>query len=637
MRKKVVALYMSLMMALVLIIPTRAEEPGKNQKSDGNVIQVCEIEGLRTKSSETFLLSDGTYDCVVYSENKYFEDGGGNLVPIDNTVVETRYSFNEKDYRYKNSANETDFYFTDKEPTVLASYDGRQLVWSLIGAKTTKAIPGGSEKTKQVWEYALSGKNYIAYPDVADNTELVYAVHNGSVKEYIVLENAAAPTEFVFRFENAGYHVGEIESGRLAFFDENQEQVFDTGSLYAIDATGKYTDQLHYEVKEYNENSTIIAIKLSEEYANDPERVFPILIDPSIMITNYDSTYDTFVSSKFPTTNYCEDNHLRTGYDDDLYVRRTYMRFIMPSYLYVTAYYSNISNARIRIKQYIGTSPEVKAYRVTGNWVSSNLTWNNKPSYTTTGCSALATQESDNWYSLNITNIIKNQLNGTYGDYGVMLKDNTESGTSHWTTFYSSEASSPNKPELHITYSSVPAKVFYTSSFGIGKTIQIKNTLNNLGYSTSWVPDPTENTVKVALTGDNVVVFIQTVGTIFSTLQCSDYVLSPSSIVSSGNHLAYLSASYSSHSPGTSLSFRGKMSSLGVPMTVGFDSIIYTSGNTGGIHYFNWLVFQKLALGQTLQNAINGAKYELYLEYVDYYGADSVVFSGGSEVLPTSN
>ena len=98
MRKKVVALYMSLMMALVLIIPTRAEEPGKNQKSDGNVIQVCEIEGLRTKSSETFLLSDGTYDCVVYSENKYFEDGGGNLVPIDNTVVETRYSFNEKDY-----------------------------------------------------------------------------------------------------------------------------------------------------------------------------------------------------------------------------------------------------------------------------------------------------------------------------------------------------------------------------------------------------------------------------------------------------------------------------------------------------------------------------------------------------------
>lgn len=79
------------------------------------------------------------------------------------------------------------------------------------------------------------------------------------------------------------------------------------------------------------------------------------------------------------------------------------------------------------------------------------------------------------------------------------------------------------------------------------------------------------------------------------------------------------------------------MSSLGVPMTVGFDSIIYTSGNTGGIHYFNWLVFQKLALGQTLQNAINGAKYELYLEYVDYYGADSVVFSGGSEVLPTSN
>ena len=40
-----------------------------------------------------------------------------------------------------------------------------------------------------------------------------------------------------------------------------------------------------------------------------------------------------------------------------------------------------------------------------------------------------------------------------------MIKDNAESGTTHWATFYSSDAPAPNRPELHITYRS-PAFTF---------------------------------------------------------------------------------------------------------------------------------------------------------------------------------
>ena len=136
----------------------------------------------------------------------------------------------------------------------------------------------------------------------------------------------------------------------------------------------------------------------------------------------------------------------------------------MPSYLYSSTV--NVTDARIKIRQYIGTTPQAKAYRVTGSWTSGSLTWNNKPGYTTTECSSLATLDNDNWYNFVVTTVIKKQLNGTYGDYGVMLKDNTESGTQHWATFYSSEAASPNKPELHITYTkNIKLRIIVGDSF----------------------------------------------------------------------------------------------------------------------------------------------------------------------------
>lgn len=43
-------------------------------------------------------------------------------------------------------------------------------------------------------------------------------------------------------------------------------------------------------------------------------------------------------------------------------------------------------------------------------------------------------------------------VNGTCANYGFVLADNVENNSSHWTLFYSSDAVSPHKPELYITY-----------------------------------------------------------------------------------------------------------------------------------------------------------------------------------------
>lgn len=78
-----------------------------------------------------------------------------------------------------------------------------------------------------------------------------------------------------------------------------------------------------------------------------------------------------------------------------------------------------------------------------------------------TGMVASDTAYSDggSWWRLdNTTALVKYWLDGTFGNYGFMVRDATESGTTQWTTFYSSDAPSPNKPELHIVYE-IPVEI----------------------------------------------------------------------------------------------------------------------------------------------------------------------------------
>lgn len=53
---------------------------------------------------------------------------------------------------------------------------------------------------------------------------------------------------------------------------------------------------------------------------------------------------------------------------------------------------------------------------------------------------------------MNTTSLVKKWINGTYNNYGFVVKDDTSTGTVQWTTFYSSDKASPHKPELHIVY-----------------------------------------------------------------------------------------------------------------------------------------------------------------------------------------
>ena len=229
--------------------------------------------------------------------------------------------------------------------------------------------------------------------------------------------------------------------------------MFELEKLFAVDSAGAYTDEMSFTLSPVREG-TIISFSVPQSFISDSERVFPVLIDPSVMVTGKDKTQDAFVSSKNSDTNYYVDQYLRTGRSSSYNISRTYIRFTIPSTVGGT-----VTNAYLRMEKQGGSTPQTRAYRVTSSWSSKNITWNTKPGNSTTDVSTVAAADSGNWFKMGVTSIVRDWVSGARSNYGFVVKDNTESGTSQWTTFYSSDAESPHKPELHITYTASPISI----------------------------------------------------------------------------------------------------------------------------------------------------------------------------------
>ena len=229
--------------------------------------------------------------------------------------------------------------------------------------------------------------------------------------------------------------------------------MFELEKLFAVDSAGAYTDEMSFTLSPVREG-TIISFSVPQSFISDSERVFPVLIDPSVMVTGKNKTQDAFVSSKNSDTNYYVDQYLRTGRSSSYNISRTYIRFTIPSTVGGT-----VTNAYLRMEKQGGSTPQTRAYRVTSSWSSKNITWNTKPGNSTTDVSTVAAADSGNWFKMGVTSIVRDWVSGARSNYGFVVKDNTESGTSQWTTFYSSDAESPHKPELHITYTASPISI----------------------------------------------------------------------------------------------------------------------------------------------------------------------------------
>jgi len=121
-----------------------------------------------------------------------------------------------------------------------------------------------------------------------------------------------------------------------------------------------------------------------------------------------------------------------------------------------------ITNATMSLylNQSNGNAITITAVRITSSWNETNVTWATKPGYNTTIYDSKSVDTTGIFYDWNITTAVQEWYNGTYPNYGMYLKVDTENSTGNLQSkiFLTSDYSvSTLRPKINITYGDITA------------------------------------------------------------------------------------------------------------------------------------------------------------------------------------
>lgn len=256
----------SVISAVLILLSTFGYAPQRiHSAPERQTERVSVVEELRETNSDTYLLSDGSYECVVYSEDRYYKNTRGEYKEIDNTVIAAKRSDGYGDYAYRNASSDAVFAFSENGPSILIDTEKSTAAFALNDAAASKAVPGGAKEYAALFEYPLSGDNCLAYYDALRSTDIVYTSANGTLKEFIVLKDTNAPTSFGFDFKTEGLTAKKTNDGTVEFVDAKGEKVFELCKLFALDAAAVYTDKLNYSIESVGKNHTRITVELARD------------------------------------------------------------------------------------------------------------------------------------------------------------------------------------------------------------------------------------------------------------------------------------------------------------------------------------------------------------------------------------
>ena len=449
MKRRILKLICVLMCILMLLSGHVGALNSGKETGSNKITRVEELIGERTANSKTYLMSDGSYEASVYAADVHYVSQAGAYEDIDNRIIPYQKSIDNNSYAYKNSANRFTVRFGGQSAyPVRIEYESYSLSLRPSGMRAAEGTLFGDYKYRSAVRGMAAPKSSIVYEEVYPNVDILYEVRDNGFKEFIIIKDEIGSNEFYFDIAPEGVEAFEYE-GQVYFADSEDEtnKVFVVNELFALDAAGAYTDDVRVS---YISNGAApkLRVTVDSAFLTDESREYPIVVDPSVMVTGANNIADSFVRQGSPSTNYKYDEKLFTGNSASNGLQRAYIKFTLPGNIPE----DNVTSAKLRIKRYGGSPTGIKAYRAASGWSSGSITWNNKPLYSGTYVSNTAYNDGGEWYAMDVYSAVSGWLKGTFSNYGFVLVSNYESAPSSSISYYSSDAPSPNKPELIINY-----------------------------------------------------------------------------------------------------------------------------------------------------------------------------------------
>lgn len=243
-----------------------------------------------------------------------------------------------------------------------------------------------------------------------------------------------------------------------------------------------------------------LGVQIDNDWLTDPERVWPVSIDPTYASTTGASYFDTFVQQGY-TTDESASPHLKLGNNGSGQVARSYLTFDQAK---VDG--KKIMSASLKLYNWHSWSCSDRswtAYDVPD--VDASLRWTNQPPIGTKRASSTDTKGfssscPNGWAVVDMKAQMQAWASGSSGRKGVMLRATSESDAYSWKKFDSRNGSNP--PVFSWTYNRVPATMTVPSFAGAvsyqaaGDSAPVLYTSDTTPTVSGAVSDPDGNTVQ---------------------------------------------------------------------------------------------------------------------------------------------
>ena len=263
----------------------------------------------------------------------------------------------------------------------------------------------------------------VCYQAVYPNVDLVYTSLSHHIKESIVLHSAQSASSYVFQLNLRGLTPEFGEDGAIRLLNEAGEEIYLLPAPYMFDAAGAVSDAVSYRLEEWEQDTYLLCVEADAAWLSDTERTFPVTIDPTVIDQvrwSDQGIAATYVYEGQPATAHPNYQQLDLGWTSYSSLKEAQVFFGWNSlpeipngcevvsasvHLYQTEYSADgASLFEAGVYAVEGSRPS--AYTTNADWIT-NLTWNSRPTVSSTVLDYAVLQAGSGFRGWDITQLVK--------------------------------------------------------------------------------------------------------------------------------------------------------------------------------------------------------------------------------------
>lgn len=489
---RVFSLVLAIVMFMIsLPLAALAINDTSSSEFEENIVHITEITDRREENVKHFDMGDGTYTAISYGTAVHRKDENGEWRDINNNLSLTTVQSKE---RYATSDMRTSFakQFTPNAQLVTLAENGYSISMGILQSAskgsinaddTAQYVPSAPSKITNALERAsawtdiddaaiVDNTSSIVYNNIKSGVDLEYILDGSDIKENIIVKSRQSSYVYDFQLILSGLVAILNDDGSISLLDvDDGTAKYTIPAPYMYDANGEISYSVTYSLLEVKPELYILTVDANDEWINDAERAFPVIVDPTIHINNNTEELieDTSIHQNLNRTNGSTVNLLVSSIDT------AFFRFQLPDLLPLAQF----EKAELRLHYYYSTlndaqNIELSVMRVeeerqtvgavVNRWDADTLNGEMlielcSPNTVTLDADANATSDTPYLYFFDITNLVDLWLSGEKENNGLAIK--RTGGDISRIFFKSSEAPRVlHRPYVVIQYSDVADGVY---------------------------------------------------------------------------------------------------------------------------------------------------------------------------------